>query len=97
MMSAVFTSGIMVFLGVALIFIKIRPRRALWLLGHSLWLDVGVTALTFVMHYGTFTGVMAATVAGLLTSLFTTCAAWLFGVIKGNTYYPGLFDIRNKL
>ena len=93
----VLTSGLFVFVAFLLVFLKLRPRRMLWLLGHSLWLDIGVSALAFVMHYGTFTGVMAAAVAGLLTSLATMLAIWLVGKVVGNVYYPGVFDIRNKL
>ena len=96
-MMNVLTSGAFVFVGFLLFFLKLRPRRMLWLLGHSLWLDLGVSAIAFVMHYGTFTGVMAAAVAGLLTSFATMLAVWLFGVVKNNHYYPGVFDIRDKL
>jgi hypothetical protein len=36
---------------------------------------------------------MAATVAGLLTSIATSSAKRLFGYIKGEDYYPGIFRL----
>ncbi len=36
---------------------------------------------------------MAATIAGLLTSVGTSAAKRLFGFIKGYGYYPGVFYV----
>jgi hypothetical protein len=49
--------------------------------------------MVLIIHWGTFSGVMAATVAGLLTSLATTAAKRLFGHIHANRYFPGLFHL----
>ncbi len=87
-------TGIMVFLGVALILWKLPRRMALKLLNHDLAIDVTVTIVTLIVHFGTFSGVMAATVAGLLTSLATSGAKRLFGHIQGGRYYLGLFHVR---
>jgi len=48
-----------------------------------------VTVLVLLIHWGTFSGVMAATVAGLLTSLATSGLKQLFGYIDGNLYHVG--------
>ena len=56
-------------------------------------IDVVVTAVTLVIHFGTFSGVMAATVAGLMTSVATSTAKRLFGYIRGNSYYPGVYRL----
>ncbi|NVO06893.1 MAG: hypothetical protein HXX19_13615 [Rhodoferax sp.] len=45
--------------------------------------------LTLVIHWGSFEGVMAATVAGLLTSLATSSLKKLFGYIDGSMYHVG--------
>ena len=53
-------SGIIIFLGMLLLGIKLPKKVSLKLLGRPLALDLGVSVLTYVMHYGTFSGVMAA-------------------------------------
>ena len=89
-------SGIIIFAGLMLLFIKLPRITALKLLGHHLWLDVAVTILAFLMHYGTFSGVMAAAVAGLMCSGFTTAGRWLFGYITKKTYHPGIITLQLK-
>lgn len=82
-------SGAIIFLGMLLLALKLKTRTSLILLGHPLALDFGVSALAFVMHYGTFSGVMAAAVAGLMCSGFTSVARYAFGYIKAGKYFPG--------
>lgn len=90
-------SGIIIFLGLMFIFIKLPIKTALKLLGRPLLLDVGVSVTAFMMHYGTFSGVMAAAVAGLMCSGFTTTGRYIFGYIENNTYYPGITNQASKL
>lgn len=82
-------SGVIIFLGMLLLALKLKPRTSLTLLGHPLALDLGVSTLAFIMHYGTFSGVMAAAVAGLMCSGFTSFARYAFGYIKDGKYYRG--------
>lgn len=82
-------TGFLVFLGVALILIKLPRRMMLRALKHDLWIDITVSLLVLLIHFGTFSGVMAATVAGLLTSLMTSAAKRLFGYIDGQYYHVG--------
>jgi nucleoside permease NupC len=86
-------TGLTVFLGVALILAKLPRRLMLKALGYPLAIDLLVSAVTLLIHWGTFSGVMAATVAGLLTSLATSGARRLFGHIQANRYYPGVFHV----
>ena len=88
-----FFTGLAIFSGVALLMAKLRRRLWLKALNHDLAIDVGATLMTLVVHWGTFSGVMAATVAGLLTLMATSTAKQVFGHIKGGTYYPGLIAI----
>jgi NhaP-type Na+/H+ or K+/H+ antiporter len=83
------TTGFIVFLGIALIFIKLPRRLALRALKHDLLIDLLVSCTVLLIHFGTFSGIMAATVAGLLTSLFTSAAKRLFGYIDHDIYYVG--------
>lgn len=82
-------SGIIIFIGLLLIGLKLPLRTSLKLLGRPLLLDVSVSAIAFLMHYGTFSGVMAAAVAGLMCSTFTSLARFVIGYIRNNDYYPG--------
>jgi nucleoside permease NupC len=89
-----FFTGIAIFAGVAALLAKLRRRWMLRALNHDLALDLAVSAITLVVHWGTFSGVMAATIAGLLTSVATSTAKRLFGYIKGDLYYPGLIFVN---
>ncbi len=89
-------TGLMVFLGIALILLKLPRRLMLKALGHPLAIDLTVSILVLGIHFGTFSGVMAATVAGLLTSLATSGARRLFGFIHHGVYYPGLLHVSIK-
>ena len=60
----------------------------------DLAIDIGVSLFVLVVHFGTFQGVMAATIAGLLTSLATSGAKRLVGCIRDGQYYPGLIRLR---
>ena len=83
------TTGFTIFLGVALLLAKLPRRTMLRVLKHDLWLDIAVSLITLMIHWGTFSGVMAATVAGLLTSLATSGLKRLIGYADGDHYYPG--------
>ena len=72
-------SGVIIFGGLILLFIKLPHRHRLWLLGHPLGLDLGVSVIAYVLHMGTFSGVMAAAVAGLMCSGFTHVARKAIG------------------
>ena len=86
-------TGLTVFLGVVLILAKLPRRMMLRALSRPLLIDLTVSVITLAIHFGTFSGVMAATVAGLLTSVATSGARKLFGYIEGNRYFPGVINL----
>ena len=88
-----FTTGFAIFLGLLFIFIKLPRRTMLRWLRYDALLDVAVTLIVLAIHFGTFSGVMAATFAGLLTSVGTSLAKKLFGYIQGDLYMPGLIRL----
>ncbi len=87
-------TGFVVFLGVVLVLAKLPRRLMLKALNHAIALDLTVSVLVLIVHWGTFSGVMAATVAGLMTSLATSGAKRLFGYIDNKRYVPGLINLR---
>ena len=88
-----FTTGLAIFLGLVFIFIKLPKRTMLRWLRYDILLDLAVTLIVLVVHFGTFSGVMAATFAGLLTSVGTSLAKRIFGYIQGDQYFPGLIRL----
>lgn len=82
-------TGLAIFLGLLFLLVKLPRRLMLRMLHHDGLLDIAVTVLTLVLHFGTFSGVMAATVAGVFTSMATTMAKRLFGYIADGRYFPG--------
>lgn len=87
-------SGVIIFVGLLLIFLKLPRRVSLRLLGSPLAMDIVVSVFTLLVHWGTFSGVMAAAVAGLICSGFTTAGRWMFGWIDRKGFHAGLIAIR---
>ena len=87
-------SGVIIFVGLLLIFLKLPRRTSLRLLGCPLAMDIVVSVFTLLVHWGTFSGVMAAAVAGLICSGFTTAGRWMFGWIDRKGFHAGLIAIR---
>lgn len=88
-----FTTGFAIFLGLVFIFIKLPRRLMLRWLHYDIVLDVAVSILVLLIHWGSFEGVIAATFAGLLTSVGTTAAKRIFGHIQGDHYYLGFIRL----
>ena len=89
-----FATGFAVFLSLLFILAKLPRRLMLRLLRYDVLLDIAVTVLVLFLHWGSFDGVMAATVAGLLTSFATTAAKRLVGYIRGDRYVPGVICLQ---
>ena len=76
MIEAAFTFGAVIFVGLAFLFAKLPRSLAAWCLRHPLVLDLLVFVLTLWIHWGTMTGLMAATIAALCTSAATSFGRW---------------------
>lgn len=87
-------TGIAIFLSLVFILAKLPRRLMLRALRHDIAIDVAVTVLVLIVHWGTFSGVMAATFAGLLTSVGTSAAKRLFGYIHRDQYVPGMVHLK---
>lgn len=87
-------SGMIIFLGLVLLAWKLPVKTSLWLLDHCLAVDLTASVIAYILHAGTFTGMMAAATAGLMTSAFTTLARITFGYIRKGVYYPGAIKLE---
>jgi len=83
--------GAVIFLGVFFIMVKLPLRTLRWLLGHHVMLDISVTVFALVVHWGTMTGLMAAAIAGMITSVMTVLGRWAVGYREGKRCVRGAF------
>jgi hypothetical protein len=82
-------SGVIILVGFLLIALKLERSTLLRLLGYPLAVDIVGSVVAYSLHWGTFSGVMAAAVAGLMLSACTSIGRWSVGYIDGGLYYPG--------
>lgn len=82
-------SGVIIFISLILLFIKLPIIWRLRLFGAPLSLDLSVSALAYILHWGTFSGVMAAAVAGLMCSGFTILGRKAYGYKDKTGIHPG--------
>jgi len=90
----VIAAGFIIILGFIFIFVKLPMSKRLWLLGHPLALDITVSVLAYIVHWGTFTGVMAAAFAGMMCSALTWVGRKTMGYIENGKYTPGIFTVK---
>ena len=88
--------GIVVSLGLIITFCKLSWRWRLRMLSYPVAMDVAVFTLLVLLHWGTFSGVMVATVGALFCSMALSLGRWAFGYISNGRYVPGRFPIRSE-
>ena len=86
--------GFVVALGLLVTFCKVGWKKRLWMLSHPLIMDVSVFVLLTAVHWGTYSGVMVATVGAVTCSLALSFGKWLFGYIMNGKYVPGRFIVK---
>lgn len=89
--------GIVVGLGLLVMFIKMGWRWRMRLLSNPLAVDIVVFIGLTTLHWGTFSGVMVAAVGALFCSLVLSLGRWVFGHVTGGVYTPGIVNVRSKL
>ena len=88
-----FEAGIFVALGLIVTFCKVSWRWRLRILSNPVLCDISVFTLLVVIHWGTFTGVMAATIGAFICSLLLAAGRWMFGYIEAGKIVPGIFSV----
>lgn len=89
--------GVVVGMGLLVSLVKMNWRWRMHMLSSPLSVDVGIFLALLLIHWGTFSGVMVATVGAMTCSLTLSGARWLYGHVEGGTYVPGYFDVGSKL
>lgn len=85
--------------GIALLFTmaKMNWHWRLRILSNPFLVDCLVFALLCFLHWGTFTGVMVATIGALVCSTIFTVGRKAVGYMEDGDYVPGLYNISEKL
>ena len=89
--------GIVVSLGLLVMLAKLPWSARMWCISHQSLMDAIVFVGLIALHWGSFSGVMVASVGALFTSIVLSAAKWLFGHVRENRYYAGVFDVHSKL
>lgn len=89
--------GLIVALGLLVTLAKLPWPKRMWVISHPLTMDVVVFVFLTTIHWGSFSGVMIATAGALFTSVTLSAARWLYGHVEGNTYFPGVVNVVDKL
>lgn len=90
-------AGFILCLGIVFWFLKMSWRARIRLLSHSLAVDIAVFVFLTVLHWGTYSGLMAAAVGALMVSVLLSLGAKTFGTFKGKDYKPGILNIGHLL
>lgn len=89
--------GIVVGLGLLVMFAKMSWRNRMRLLSNPLTVDVFIFVVLTAIHWGTFSGLMVAAVGALFCSLVLSAGRWLFGYVEGEHYMPGVINVGDRL
>ncbi len=89
--------GLLVALGLLVTLAKVPWRWKLWMTGHPLLMDAIVFIFLIAIHWGTFSGVMVATIGALFCSLTLSATKYFVGYIDRNRYYPGKFNMLHRI
>ena len=82
-------SGFIIFFGFVFLAMKLKTKTLLKLLAYPFAIDVTASIVAYILHAGTFSGMMAAATSGLMMSAMTSGARYSIGWIEDNKYYPG--------
>lgn len=90
-------SGVVVALGLIMLFAKLNWRHRLLMLSRPLAMDIAVFILLNWLHWGTFSGMMVAAVGSLVCSSLISIGRKLFGYIQHGQYFPGHYNVIQKI
>lgn len=91
-------SGFIVAGGLALLFAKCDWRTRMWILSNPVLMDCLIFGFLVLLHWGTFSGVMVATMGALICSGLTSAGRYVYGYVdQHNNYVPGIRDISEAL
>ena len=90
-----FTWGLIVFIGLWLILRDVNPVKKAKLMGSPMLVHVIVIGSGLLIHGGSADGAMAAIVSGVFSALYVRWQRRMYGYIRKNPWYPGVFRARD--
>lgn len=92
-----FEMGFCVGLGLLVIMLKCGWTIRMWMLSNPVKMDLAVFSVLTVLHWGTFSGVMAATIGALMVSLILSMGRKIYGYKVGRKYVRGMVDVSHHV
>ena len=95
--SVMFEMGLIVGLGLLVTLFKLNWSWRVRILSKPLLMDAIIFIGLIAIHWGTFSGVMVATIGAFVCSIVLGIGRKLVGYIEHGDYVPGVFNVSNKL
>lgn len=96
-----FEMGLTVGLGLLITLLKAPPKVKVFILSYPVAMDIIIFVLLCLLHWGTFSGVMVATIGALVCSVVLSAGKKVYGhmmTIDGKrVYMRGMVDLSPKL
>lgn len=85
--------------GVALLFTmaKMSWHWKLRILSNPFLVDCMVFAFLCLLHWGTFSGVMVATIGAMTCSIILSAGRKLVGYYENGDYVPGIYNVAQRI
>ncbi len=90
-----FTWGIVVFIGLVLVFWDLNPVTKAKLMGNPLIIHVIVIGSGLWIHGGSAAGAMAAITSGVFSAMYVRYQRKINGYIKGGAWHPGSYRTQD--
>lgn len=88
------SAGLFVALGLVFTWVKLPWKWRLWMNSNPVKMDLVIFTVLTLLHWGTFSGVMAATIGALTCSALLSLSRILFGYYEGKQLVKGKFNIK---
>ena len=92
----IFETGTIVFLSLIVLVWRLPRNTLLWLFGHPLWLELPFSLAAYALHWGTFSGMIAAATAACICFCFMQAGKWYVGYVSNGKYYPGVIKLEAR-
>lgn len=90
-------SGAVVGAGLLITFMKMNWVWRMHLLSNPLFVDILVLSILLLLHWGTFSGVMVATIGAATCSIALSGARYMCGHIENGKYVPGFWNLEQRI
>lgn len=92
-----FSMGLIVAAGLLIVLVKCSWKWRMRMLSNPVAMDIGIFAVLTSLHWGTFSGVMVATIGALACSCVLSLGRWMFGYVSAGQYIAGKFNVGASL